>query len=131
MKILLHQCCGPCSIYPLSRLLEDGHEPHGYFYNPNIHPYKEYEKRRETLKEYNERHSIPYTIIDFYGLRPFIDMAETGKSAILPEDFNSQSAVNRCEGCYRIRFHNPADTAKNHGFTAFTPSLLYCRTPHP
>ena len=39
MKLLLHTCCAPCSVY---------------WYNPNIHPYMEYKARRDTLKEYTK-----------------------------------------------------------------------------
>ena len=51
MKILMHICCGPCTIYPLKELRTQGHEITGVFYNPNIHPYQEYQKRRQTLSD--------------------------------------------------------------------------------
>ena len=38
MNLLMHMCCGPCSCYPLKKLREEGIEPTGYFFNPNIHP---------------------------------------------------------------------------------------------
>jgi len=37
MRLLLHSCCAPCTTYCLEKLRSDGHEVHGYFYNPNIH----------------------------------------------------------------------------------------------
>jgi predicted adenine nucleotide alpha hydrolase (AANH) superfamily ATPase len=49
MRILLHACCGPCAVYPLDYLRGEGHEVHGYFFNPNIHPYTEYARRQEAL----------------------------------------------------------------------------------
>ena len=52
MKILLHICCGPCAIVPIRSLQRAEFEVMGYFYNPNIHPYMEYMKRRETLETY-------------------------------------------------------------------------------
>ncbi len=45
MNIFLHICCGPCSIYPLTQLRAQGIEVQGYFYNPNIHPYREFKQR--------------------------------------------------------------------------------------
>jgi len=39
MKLLMHICCGPCTIFPLKELRTQGHEVVGAFYNPNIHPY--------------------------------------------------------------------------------------------
>ena len=52
MKLLLHICCGPCVIYPLKRLREEGVDVTGLYYNPNIHPFREYRKRLETLVTY-------------------------------------------------------------------------------
>ena len=40
LRLLLHMCCGPCSCYPVKKLREEGIEPVGYFFNPNIHPTK-------------------------------------------------------------------------------------------
>ena len=47
----MHICCGPCSAYPIKALREEGHDLTGYWYNLNIHPYKEYEARLNALKE--------------------------------------------------------------------------------
>ena len=52
MKLLMHMCCGPCSCYPLKKLRSDGIEPTGYFFNPNIHPYKEWEERLENARKF-------------------------------------------------------------------------------
>ena len=51
MRLLLHMCCGPCSCYPVKRLREEGLEPIGWFFNPNIHPYKEWEQLRDFLRK--------------------------------------------------------------------------------
>ena len=58
MKLLLHTCCAPCSVYCIKSLREEGTEPTVYWFNPNIHPYMEYKVRRDTLKEYTK--SIRY-----------------------------------------------------------------------
>jgi len=42
-KVLLHICCGPCATYPVPWLREHGYNVMGYFYNPNIHPFTEYQ----------------------------------------------------------------------------------------
>jgi len=52
MKLLLHTCCAPCSVYCIKSLREEGIEPTVYWFNPNIHPYMEYKARRDTLKEF-------------------------------------------------------------------------------
>ena len=54
MKLLLHMCCGPCSCYPVKKLREDGIEPTGYFFNPNIHPYTEWDERLRSAKKFAE-----------------------------------------------------------------------------
>ena len=64
MKLLLHICCGPCSISPIAQLREKGHELQGYFFNPNIHPFKEFERRLDTLIEYAEAVELPLIVDD-------------------------------------------------------------------
>ena len=50
MKLLLHTCCAPCSVYCIDSLREEGIEPTVYWFNPNIHPYMEYKARRDHIK---------------------------------------------------------------------------------
>ena len=50
MNILLHVCCANCAIYPVKVLRDQGHALTGYFFNPNIHPYLEFQRRLDTLK---------------------------------------------------------------------------------
>ena len=49
-KILLHACCGICSAYPISLLQDMGYTVIVYYYNPNIYPESEYQKRLEAEK---------------------------------------------------------------------------------
>ena len=42
MRLLLHICCAPCSVMCIETLRAEGIEPTGFWYNPNIHPVKEY-----------------------------------------------------------------------------------------
>ena len=51
-KLLLHSCCAPCSVYCVDTLRADGIEPTSLWFNPNIHPWTEYDARRRTLLEY-------------------------------------------------------------------------------
>ena len=46
-KLLLHSCCGPCSSGVLEDLSKD-FDVTVFYYNPNIYPKEEYEKRRDT-----------------------------------------------------------------------------------
>ena len=50
MRLLLHACCGPCSLEPLRLLLEEGHDITIAYMNSNIHPQEEYLHRRDTLR---------------------------------------------------------------------------------
>jgi len=72
MKILLHICCANCVIYPLERMEEKGDETVGYFFNPNIHPYQEYQKRLDALKIYSEKIGLKVIYRDEYLLEEFL-----------------------------------------------------------
>ena len=50
-RVLLHTCCGPCSLAVCEALRERGHEVLGFFYNPNIHPHAEFERRRQVMAQ--------------------------------------------------------------------------------
>ena len=57
-KIVLHACCGICSSYPVSYLKEAGYDVVVYFYNPNIYPETEYQKRLEAEKTLCENYGV-------------------------------------------------------------------------
>lgn len=111
MKLLLHTCCAPCSVYCIEELKKENIDITSYWYNPNIHPYKEYEARLDTLKKYNESINVPLIIDDYYGLRSFclnvIDKLD-----------------NRCGYCYLCRLEKVAMYAKENSYDAFSTTLL-------
>ena len=111
MKVLLHTCCAPCSVYCIETLKKENIEITSYWYNPNIHPYKEYKERLNTLKNYNKEINIPLIIDDYYGLKEFC------KNVIDKID-------NRCGYCYYCRLDKTAKYAKENGFDAFSTTLL-------
>lgn len=111
MKLLLHICCAPCSISCIETLRNEGIEPTGYWYNPNIHPYKEYQARKDTLVHYADSIGLQLILQDEYGLRPFV-------RAIYPD------LENRCGVCYRLRFEATARYAAEHGFDGFSSTLF-------
>ena len=53
-RVLLHACCAPCSSAIVEWLLAHGVEPVIYYYNPNIYPFEEYEKRKNESKRHAE-----------------------------------------------------------------------------
>ena len=69
--LLLHICCAPCSVACVKQLREEGAEPVGFWYNPNIHPFLEYKARRDTLRQYAQDIGLDLREVDFYGLRQF------------------------------------------------------------
>jgi len=114
MNILLHICCAPCALYPFFRLKEEGMEPMGFFYNPNIHPYQEYRRRLDTVKEFAARVGLEVVYRDGYDLDPFL-IRVAGKGVL------------RCEQCYRMRLDAAGAAAREKGFGIFTTSLLYSK----
>ena len=115
MKLLLHMCCGPCSCYPVKKLREEGIEPTGYFFNPNIHPYKEWDMRLKTAKEFAEKVGMAFHADEHYRLRDFLKKALPAEA--LPN--------GRCTMCYTWRLEETARFAAEHGFDAFTSTLFY------
>ena len=71
MKLLLHTCCAPCSVYCIDTLREEGIEPTVYWFNPNIHPYQEYKARRDCLRQYTASIGINSIIEENYVLNDF------------------------------------------------------------
>ncbi len=114
MNILLHVCCAPCAIYPLHRLREAGFNPSGYFYNPNIHPYREYAMRLAAVREYSGRTGLAVAVREGYDLDEFL-VRVAGKGS------------RRCELCYRMRLDAAGAEARTGGFSLYTTSLLYSR----
>ncbi len=110
-KLLLHCCCAPCSVYCVDSLRAEGIEPTALWYNPNIHPYQEYVARRDTLMQYAPSIGMELRVIEEYGLRDFV--------RAVAEDID-----HRCAHCYEIRMDRTARYAKEHGFAAFSSTLL-------
>jgi predicted adenine nucleotide alpha hydrolase (AANH) superfamily ATPase len=108
----MHICCAPCSTYPIPKLINEGKEVVGFFYNPNIHPYKEYKARLESVKKFAEIQKFEVIYKDEYlsSLKTYL------KGAL--------NAENRCEYCYTIRLIEAVKMAKQKNFDAFTTTLL-------
>jgi predicted adenine nucleotide alpha hydrolase (AANH) superfamily ATPase len=111
MKILLHLCCGPCAVFPVQHLREAGHEIAGYFYNPNIHPYKEFTRRLDTSREFAAKVGLDLVVDAEYNLEDYL----AGALA---------AGGDRCRACYELRLKKAARYAADHGFDCFTTTLL-------
>ncbi len=114
MKILLHTCCGPCTIYPAKTLREKEFEVMGYFYGHNIHPYTECLKRKETLETYAKSIGLNVIYSEDYQLEEFL------RNVAFREN-------DRCNFCYHDRLRSTALVAKRGKFDYFTSTLLYSK----
>ena len=113
MKLLMHACCAPCSVYCVETLRKEGIEPTLYWYNPNIHPYIEYKTRRDTLIEYSKMKDLNVIIDEEYGLESFC------KNVI-------NDLTNRCANyCYPVRLRRLFEYARDNGYDTVTTTLLY------
>lgn len=113
MKLLMHTCCAPCSVYCIDELRKNGIEPTLYWYNLNIHPYTEYVKRKDCLKEYSKKINVKAIFEDEYGLDVFC------KNVV--ENINAR-CVNYC---YPVRLRKTFEYAKANGYDTVTTTLLY------
>jgi epoxyqueuosine reductase len=112
MSILLHVCCGPCLLYPAQVLEGEGTDFTCYFFNPNIHPYREFKNRLNSFKELAEARRYSVYIDPDYGLRAFL------RAVVFHEE-------KRCSSCYRMRLEKTARLARESGYAAFSTTLLY------
>ena len=118
-KIILHACCAICSGYPIMHLKKMGYIPVVYFYNPNIYPENEYQRRLEaerTLCRYLDVELIEgeYNPQDFYNAaKGFENEPEKGA---------------RCDRCFELRLKKTAQLATKMGISEFTTSIVI--SPH-
>ena len=110
----MHICCGPCTIYPLKELRTSGHEVVGVFYNPNIHPYQEYQRRRQTLSDYAEKSFLHIICPDDYSVEEFLRQVAFKEK-------------ERCDYCLRDRLKYTARLAHTEKYDCFTTTLLYSK----
>ncbi len=111
MKLLLHICCAPCTIVPHRILREKGMSLLGLYFNPNIHPYTEYVRRGDTLKQYAEGAGLEVCFAEY-------PMEEFLRGVAFHE-------ADRCGICYRQRLTYAAAFAKEKRFDCFSTTLLY------
>ena len=89
-SVLMHTCCAPCSLSCIDPLRAEGIEPVAFWYNPNIHPWKEYEARRDCLLAYAPTIEMQVIVDEDYGLRTFVEHV-------------ASDIDHRCTYCYQHR----------------------------
>ena len=120
-RVLLHSCCGPCSSAVLEYLTQ-------YFdvtllwYNPNLYPREEFDRRFRTQVEIIEKMGLadkvnilaePWKSEDYYArIKGLEDEPEGGK---------------RCAECFRLRMMEAARLAKHYGYDYFCTTLTLSR----
>ena len=112
MSLLLHACCGPCSMYPVDTLLESGRELDLFWFNPNIHPEFEWNRRLENLKKAADHFNVE--LITREGFM---------QDYWLNKEYLSEYE-SRCRMCYDIRLDAVAKYAKENRNDAFSTTLL-------
>jgi len=109
--MLLHTCCGPCASVVAPYFREQGLEPVLFYYNPNIQPLAEYEKRRQGLLTLGQAQQFSVLLSEAYNPFPFL------KHAL-------QHPKERCSYCYADRLQKTALEAKQMGIHQFSTTLL-------
>ena len=113
-KLLLHSCCAPCSGEVMEALIFSGIDFTIYFYNPNIHPLKEYELRKEENIRFAEKHNIPFVDGD-YDTDNWFARAKG-------MEHEPERGI-RCTMCFDMRFERTALFAHENGFPVISSSL--------
>lgn len=121
-RLFLHSCCGPCSSYVLE-YLSDYFDITLFFYNPNIQPAEEYEKRLSAQKQLLERAKYKNPVAFLAGEYEPQRFFEAVKGLE-----NCREGGVRCEKCFELRLSKAAEIAKKGGFDYFATTLTV--SPH-
>lgn len=113
-KLLIHICCGVCSVYPL-QYLRQFFDITVFFSNSNIYPYEEFERRLDALQKYLAH-------LDDDSIRLIVDRYDnenyTKQISVLKEE---PEGGKRCYLCYRMRMEETFRYAQKHHYD-------YCTT---
>lgn len=118
-NLLLHACCGICSAYPVSFLKDAGYNVIVYFYNPNIFPDTEYQKRLEAEKTLCSHFGVDL-IEEEYNQEEFFDYVKGFE--------NEPEKGLRCDRCFELRLSKTAEKAKELRIKNFTTTIVI--SPH-
>ncbi|MEG0275341.1 MAG: epoxyqueuosine reductase QueH, partial [Longicatena sp.] len=125
-KLLIHTCCAPCFTYIQEELetqglpLPDGsYEKVAYtacWYNPNIHPKVEYERRKQAFISFCDTHNTTYHVVDSYDMEAYAAMVATQVG-------QDKKYRIRCEYCYMLRLRKVFEIAKENGYDIVSTTL--------
>lgn len=108
-SLLLHVCCAPCMTVVYNGFSGDKYDVTAYFYNPNLHPYREWEKRFTTFRSYCRTKQIDHIYDESYPLEENLTML--------------LKAEDRCISCFTERLRMTAEKADELGLRYFSTTL--------
>ncbi len=117
-KLLLHACCGPCSLEPLRVLASRGIKTAIHFSNSNIAPIDEYERRLDAIREHARDVGVELIEDDYDNAKWTQTSGRIGAAAQGTDERRA-----RCRACYRMRLERSASYAKEHGFDSLGTTL--------
>ena len=118
-RILLHICCAVCASSVVERLKDEDWEVEGFFYNPNIHPQAEYQKRLQETKRLAREYQFPLLVGD-YEKEGWFELTKG-----LEEE---KEGGKRCPICFQMRLERTKELAQEKGYDKFTTTLSV--SPH-
>ncbi len=113
-KVLLHSCCAPCSGELMEAMAASNIDFTIFFYNPNIHPRREYEIRKNENIRFAQKMNIPFIDADYDTSNWF--------GRVKGLEWEPERGA-RCTMCFDMRFERTALYAHEHGFKVITSSL--------
>lgn len=113
VPLLLHACCGPCSLEPLRLLREEGFEPTICWTNPNIQPLAEHDLRLQTLNQWA-------THVAHVDVLVAADDRDAWERLVAPRGFDRE---RRCRACYALRLAESCRMAVERGFSHISTTL--------
>jgi predicted adenine nucleotide alpha hydrolase (AANH) superfamily ATPase len=113
-KVLMHSCCAPCACDIMARMIDSGIDLTIFFYNPNIHPKKEYEIRKNENIRFAQKLNIPFIDAD-YDVQNWFARAKG-------LEYEKERGL-RCTKCFDMRFERTALYAYENDFKVITSSL--------
>ena len=121
-RILMHICCGPCSLYCIDEMRRVYPESslNGLFANPNIHPYDEFLRRAESTAKAADHKGIDVDFLPYFDREMWENFRRTDGGI----QVQGEPDKERCGMCYRVRMNITADYAVSHGYDAFTSTLF-------
>ncbi|MDD5529263.1 MAG: epoxyqueuosine reductase QueH [bacterium] len=118
-KVLLHICCAPCATVAIETLKNEQCKIEGYFFNPNIYPEEEYQKRLQSAEKLLKILDVDLITEEY---KP-----EDWKKTVKGMEKEKEGG-QRCAQCFKFRLEAAAKKAKEKNISNFTTTLTL--SPH-